>query len=216
MSQRYFVRGYHGTTLPRAQQIVTQGHFRISRNDYDWLGRGAYFFQDAPLRAWKWACHWVAPRTNEQAAVVSVDIDLQGCFDLLDIANWRFIQLAHSMLNGTRRQRPPAVRSPTGQRHHIISPGSVKGVTGNNVEDCETIRLALRIYRKSTGKIVRSVRGSFIEGQQLYTNSYFFDHSHVQIAVLHPTAIIRRTYLLEDSQLLSQAYMQSGLTRWPI
>jgi hypothetical protein len=37
--------------LSNARKIVVSG-FRISSNDWDWLGDGVYFFQDAPLRAW--------------------------------------------------------------------------------------------------------------------------------------------------------------------
>ncbi|MGB5637309.1 MAG: hypothetical protein WBM44_25005 [Waterburya sp.] len=48
------VYGYHGTSLSAAQKIIEQG-FNFSINDYDWLGTGVYFFQDAPLRASSWA-----------------------------------------------------------------------------------------------------------------------------------------------------------------
>ncbi|HEU4883856.1 MAG TPA: hypothetical protein VFT45_16470 [Longimicrobium sp.] len=46
--------GYHGTSAEAARRILSSG-FEISRNEYDWLGDGAYFFQDAPLRAREWA-----------------------------------------------------------------------------------------------------------------------------------------------------------------
>jgi hypothetical protein len=42
--------GYHGTNVQAAQRILSSG-FQVSRNEYDWLGDGAYFFQDAPARA---------------------------------------------------------------------------------------------------------------------------------------------------------------------
>jgi hypothetical protein len=217
MPQQHLVRGYHGTTLPRAQQIVATGQIRISRNDYDWLGQGAYFFQDAPLRAWKWATEWVAPRANEPAAVISADISLKHCFDLVDLANWRYLLLAHGRMAATSSlpaQRPPVVRSPTGRRVHILSPAPVTGRSGHNALDCAVAKLAIAVYRKI--RPVQSVRGAFVEGQQLYDNSYFFDHSHVQIAVLDHAAIVKDSLALEDSQALSQAYQSAGMTRWPV
>ena len=36
------VLGYHGTSASRAAQIMREG-FRMSRNDWDWLGEGIYF-----------------------------------------------------------------------------------------------------------------------------------------------------------------------------
>ena len=51
------VRCYHGTTLHAAleiQQAFKRGSttpFRVSHNDWDWLGYGVYFWQSAPHRA---------------------------------------------------------------------------------------------------------------------------------------------------------------------
>ena len=72
--------GYHGTCEEAAQRILATG-FEISRNEYDWLGDGAYFFQDAPVRAREWA----EQRFGAEAAVIGAEIDLAGCIDLLDV-----------------------------------------------------------------------------------------------------------------------------------
>jgi hypothetical protein len=74
------ILGYHGTSKERATAILTEG-FRASDNDYDWLGTGIYFFQDAPLRARQWATqqHPQAP------AVICSRIHLDNCIDLFDI-----------------------------------------------------------------------------------------------------------------------------------
>ncbi|HEU0302829.1 MAG TPA: hypothetical protein VFR37_25430 [Longimicrobium sp.] len=42
--------GFRGTSVQPARRILSTG-FEPSRNEYDWLGDGAYFFQDAPARA---------------------------------------------------------------------------------------------------------------------------------------------------------------------
>jgi hypothetical protein len=72
--------GFHGTSVEAAQRILSTG-FEISRNEYDWLGDGAYFFQDAPARALEWALQ----RFGANAAVIGAEIDLDDCIDLLDI-----------------------------------------------------------------------------------------------------------------------------------
>ena len=48
------VYGYHGTSQTKAASILENG-FLASDNDYDWLGTGIFFFQDAPIRAKQWA-----------------------------------------------------------------------------------------------------------------------------------------------------------------
>jgi hypothetical protein len=217
MAQQHLIRGYHGTTVPRAQNIVATRQIRISTNDYDWLGQGAYFFQDAPLRAWKWACEWVAPRAGESPAVVSADITLEDCLDFLDLLNWRHLLSAHQLIvraPGTPTQNPPVVRAASGQRFRIMSPVPPAARTGYNTLDCAVVKLAVSVRRRH--KRVPSVRGSFVEGQQLYDDSYFFDHSHVQIAVLEPDVIVPNSYAIEDDNALAHAYQMSGMTRWPV
>lgn len=215
MPQRHLIRGFHGTTASVARTILSSGRITISRNDYDWLGRGSYFFQDAPLRAWKWSHHWVAPRARDLPAVIAADISLEHCFDLLDLANWRYLLRARQLRPAGLTQRPPVVRDPASQRFHIISPAPVAGIPGLNFVDCAVVKLAVRLLRRQ-GKTIHSVRGAFIEGQQLYDNSYFFDHSHVQIAVLDPTAIVPGSLASLDTNALASVYNLSGMTRWPV
>ena len=81
LSQPLRVYGYHGTSKRYAQEIVDRG-FDLSTNDYDWLGTGVYFFQDAPVRALAWA----SERYPDSPAVIKSELVLENCIDLLDIA----------------------------------------------------------------------------------------------------------------------------------
>jgi hypothetical protein len=54
MSNSLEICGYHGTSRAKARNILENGFF-ASDNDYDWLGTGIYFFQDAAIRAKQWA-----------------------------------------------------------------------------------------------------------------------------------------------------------------
>ena len=42
------VTGYHGTTRRFAEKIL-RDDFVASVNEWDWLGHGVYFWQDAPM-----------------------------------------------------------------------------------------------------------------------------------------------------------------------
>jgi len=63
--------GFHGTSIEAARRILSSG-FEVSRNEYDWLGDGAFFFQDVEARALDWA----RARFGRQATVLAAEIDL--------------------------------------------------------------------------------------------------------------------------------------------
>lgn len=162
--------GFHGTSVERAERILTHG-FQPSRNEYDWLGDGAYFFQDSPSRAWEWA----RERFGAAAAVVGAEIDLDGCIDLLD-PQWNgIIRESHAnLLARLQRAGYPEPRQTRGA--HRLDREVV-----NNAA-------ALAVQR---GFPVRSVRAAFPEGEPLFPGSALFSRAHVQIAVRDCTAIGR-------------------------
>jgi hypothetical protein len=51
-----FVLGYHGCDEKIGEKILGSGdHVVPSSNAYDWLGAGAYFWENSPKRALSWA-----------------------------------------------------------------------------------------------------------------------------------------------------------------
>ena len=50
-----FVLGYHGCDEKIGERILAGRHVSLSRNAYDWLGTGAYFWENSPERALSWA-----------------------------------------------------------------------------------------------------------------------------------------------------------------
>src|SRR4051812_32109058 len=80
------VTGYHGTSQEAADRMLREG-FRASRNEWDCLGDGVYFFEDAPIHAW----HWAREQHGSEAAVLQADVQLRDCVDLKDIGWSRFL-----------------------------------------------------------------------------------------------------------------------------
>ena len=72
--------GHHGTSRQIAETVLSKG-FRASQNAYDWLGDGAYFWQDAPLRAMEWATQ----AFGTDAAVLEATIEARDFINLLDV-----------------------------------------------------------------------------------------------------------------------------------
>lgn len=59
--------GYHGTSLSSAKAIVAS-NYRISEQDRDWLGHGAYFFIDGFTNPIDNAIHWARFRSWDPEA----------------------------------------------------------------------------------------------------------------------------------------------------
>jgi hypothetical protein len=162
--------GYHGTSVERAARILAEG-FQASRNDYDWLGDGVYFFQDSPARAREWAVE----RFGEAAAVLGAEIDLNGCLDLLDPKWHRIVRRSYADLMERLRRMGAEKPRQTRGAHRL---------------DRAVLNHAVRLSTKR-GFTIRSVRGAFVEGEPLFPGSAMFSKSHVQIAVRDPSAILR-------------------------
>lgn len=160
------VYGFHGTSRERAIQIKRHG-FRASSNDYDWLGDGIYFWQDAPRRAREWA----EQRHGDAAAVVGARLTLsRECMDLLDIDWWEQLEQAHALLlaEATRTKTPVPQQSSTSLAHRL---------------DRAVINYSTRLA-KSKGLRIPAVRAAFTEGSPVYPQSAIYNRSHVQICVI--------------------------------
>jgi hypothetical protein len=179
MNDSVEVFGYHGTSRTQAMGILERG-FRISDNDYDWLGTGIYFFQDAPLRAKQWATE----RYPDNPAVIGALIRLENCIDLLDIAWFPFLKDVYNSFVEQYRvsnQTLPKQNPQRSKAHRL---------------DCAFFNYNSQLL-SSQGQTIESIRAVFVEGEQIFPTSAIFDLAHLQIAVKNP-ALIKQCYLLKD------------------
>jgi hypothetical protein len=171
------VSGYHGTNARAAALILQQG-FTISRNDYDWLGDGIYFFQDSPARAWEWA----RQRHGREAAVVASRLRLRDCMDLLD-PNWTTV-LADSYDSFLAQLKEAGLPLP-------------RQTAGAHRLDRAVINYAVGILAEQD-IVVRAVRAAFAEGAPVFPDSALFTRAHVQIAVRDTSLILRTRPITEE------------------
>jgi hypothetical protein len=177
MNESIEIFGYHGTSRANAIRILNDG-FRVSSNDYDWLGEGVYFFQDAPLRASQWA----KEQYPEDPAIIRSLIRLENSIDLFDIKWFATLKAAYQSFK-TRYERnnlPLPSQNPTRSKAHRL--------------DCEFFDYITQLLLSQNEK-VETIRAVFIEGESIFPNSAIFDLAHVQIAV-------RNTVLIQESQLI--------------
>lgn len=162
------VVGYHGTSAKQAEVIVREGAFLPSKNDYDWLGHGIYFWEEAPCRAWRWANQ----KYGRDAAVVEATVRLGHCLDLTDIRYTEAIRRAFDGLREAYAAKKMSIPANRGKAR-LLDCLVINYVAVHVFPDCET------------------VRAPFLEGPPIFDGSAIFSESHIQVVVRKPDGIIR-------------------------
>ncbi len=176
-----FILGYHGCTKVVAEKLLRGAAFRISRNDYDWLGSGIYFWGANPVRGLAYAKEMIRRRRGAGTdrsgpAVVGAVIDLGLCLDLTTQAGLASVKRAHGSLETLAEMsgRPLPRNSPDLPLRRL---------------DCAVINHAHYMRRVGNEPAVQTVRGVFIEGGGLYPGTQISEKTHIQIAVVDPGCI---------------------------
>jgi hypothetical protein len=154
-----------------------------SRNTYDWLGHGVYFWENSPARAISFAEELRSNARNrfinkiEKPAVIGAVLDLGFCLDLLDFENLSFLKKAYTFLLDSQPDLPKNLKA--GGSPDLLL----------RYLDCAVVEM-LHGVRESTMDIpYDSVRGVFSEGTELYPNAGFREKDHIQICIRNPNCI---------------------------
>jgi len=181
-----FVLGYHGCDREIGEEVLGgQTHLRASRNDYDWLGTGIYFWENSPARALAWA---KAVRKDSRLSasritrpfVIGAIIDLGNCLDLLEAESIRIVEHAHQRLREAYTEAGvplPRNRGTAGQ-------------IGLRSLDCAVINFVHSLRKEAGRAPLDSVRAAFFEGESLYPDAGFQKQTHIQICVRRPESIV--------------------------
>ena len=179
-----FFLGFHGCDASVAEQTFSgKETLRPSRNEYDWLGHGVYFWENNPTRAIDYAMEIQSlarskgPRITAPAAVGAI-IDPARCLNLLDREMIELVRDSHQELIETLRE----AGQPTPRNHG-----------GSDLLqrflDCAVLE-HLHAARKHAGfPDFDTVRGVFVEGRPIYPGAGFHEKSHIQICVRNPRCI---------------------------
>jgi hypothetical protein len=174
-----FVLGFHGCDRRVGEKLVAGEPFKPSRNDYDWLGPGIYFWENNWKRGLDFAREHMRRNASEikDPSVIGAVIDLGACLDLTTKASIDLVRTAREVLVNELRRRglPLPANSPDRLRHDL---------------DCAVIKRAHHMAAEDPrlGPI-QTVKGVFLEGKRAYPGSAFHEKTHVQIAVYDPSCI---------------------------
>ena len=161
------ILGYHGCDADAAEKVLAGAPFKISRNKYDWLGEGAYFWENDARRGLRWAQE--ADRRGavvKKPAVVGAVIDLGYCLDLTTQASLDVIVSAYDNLKALSEVLDEALPANTDALRRPL--------------DCFVLNY---LHESMPEPKFQTVRGVFPEGGPLYPGAFIEARTHVQVAV---------------------------------
>lgn len=170
---------YHGCDAATADRLLHGEPFRKSRNDYDWLGEGVYFWEYGADRAARFAHDQQRRGKVEVPAVVGALIQLGHCFDLMDTRFTEELSMAFDMVRHFHAR--------TGQR----LPTNAGSTPDHRLRrrDCAVINSYMKRLEEHQVQY-DTVRCGFVEGPPVYEGAGIRQQSHVQIAVRNPACIL--------------------------
>jgi len=176
------VIGYHGCDQNVAESILAgKEEVRSSTNTYDWLGSGAYFWENNPARALSWATLLAKSNSKkiQNPAVIGAIIDPGNCLDLAEESSLKLVKAAFEIF------------SVISHISDLPLPVNEPGYKGDldlvkRHLDCAVVNF-LHESRAAEGLAAyHTVRAPFSEGGELFKGSKLMDKTHVQWCVRDP------------------------------
>ncbi len=178
------ILGFHGCDESVASQALG-GHlaFLKSENLYDWLGSGMYFWDHSPERALSFAIEKQRrePELIKTPAILGAVIDMGNCLDLIEFENVKLLKSAYEFLS--RSFEKQARTLPTNRGGINASDRLLREL------DCAVIETLHELMISSDQNGFDSVRGMFVEGEEVYPGSGIREKDHIQICVRNPNCI---------------------------
>jgi hypothetical protein len=173
------ILAYHGCDLEVARRLLEGEPFRQSENDYDWLGRGIYFWEYGADRALRFAEDQKRRGRIETPVIVGALVQLGQCFDLMDTEYTgrleRFFPVWAAELAARGVELPANEgRTPELKLRRL---------------DCAVIN-AYMDFAREAGQEYDTVRCGFVEGGKIYSGAGIHRQSHVQLAVRNQRCIL--------------------------
>ena len=188
-----FVLGFHGCKSSVGEAVLGGHitHLLPSAERYDWLGKGIYFWEGSPRRAWEWAVekkkrdkHWPE---DEPPFVLGAVINLGQCLDFRDSSSLLEVKDAYEVF-----------RSLTADEEMPENEGNNDDNVFRHL-DCAVINSLHSRREDKNLSPYNSVRADFWEGGPLYPGAGFRQKDHIQICVCDTDSIIGYFRPIEQS-----------------
>ncbi len=181
-----FILGFHGCDESVGEAILRgdKEHLKKSQNDYDWLGRGIYFWESNPQRAWEFATERSEGGKNSKGYikrpfVLGAVINLGYCLNMCDGSALGEVKRSFYDLK--------ILLESTGEP----LPQNSQGMKMRKL-DCAVFNF-VHVKREAETPTLRpydTVRATYHEGAALYEGTDIKHQDHTQICVLNSASIL--------------------------
>ena len=90
--------GFHGCEKSEQKKLSSDpSYIKASKESFDWLGHGMYFWENNPERALLWAQQKKLAGTLKEPAIIGAVIDLGRCLDLLDSSSLLLLKTSYDL-----------------------------------------------------------------------------------------------------------------------
>lgn len=178
------VLGYHGCDISTFFNVLFKGDkLNPSKNKYDWLGNGIYFWENSYSRAIQWAESESERGRYSEPAVIGAVINLRNCLDLTDSKNYDILREGFKILGQICKKSGEEMPKNVKQNDDDDT------IIRRNL-DCRVIETIHDFNRQNNYPYFDSVRGVFSEGKPVYPNTNLRDKTHIQISIRNEDCII--------------------------
>ena len=175
--------GFHGCDKAVGEKILQGENLSPSNNSYDWLGHGVYFWENNAQRALQFAEE--AKKRNSSSIgepfVIGAVLDLGYCLDLTDMECLAELKQSYD-----------ALKEAFDKAGKTLPCNKTIGKNGDLLLrdlDCAVIEFEHAINKEAHVREFDSVRGVFVEGDELYPGSGIKEKNHIQICIRNPNCI---------------------------
>ncbi|SFD55380.1 hypothetical protein SAMN05518672_102401 [Chitinophaga sp. CF118] len=187
--------GFHGCDETVSNALLNDpDKVKISKQPYDWLGNGMYFWENNYERALSWANDKKKRSQIDKPAVIGAVINLGYCCDFLDSKHIRILEPHYSSMVNLNKNSGTALPRNKDSSHDLYKDKVLREL------DCSVIEFMHRgIYHNvqadidskgyATEQPFDSVRGVFMEGGPAFEGSGIFEKNHIQICIRNPNCI---------------------------
>jgi hypothetical protein len=172
--QPFSVIGFHSCDKEVGLRVLN-GHDELlfSRNSWDWLGEGIYFWEQNPVRALEYAIESAELKQFNKIPiktpfVLGAIIDIGNCLNLVESDSLKVLSTSYQEL----------------KKYKDLADEDMPKNTGNNrALDCAVIQYINQSNRLKNLPEYDTVRCAFPEGGQAYPDSHISSRLHIQVCV---------------------------------
>jgi hypothetical protein len=178
--QPFQVAGFHSCDKAVGLKVLNgEMDLNPSKNPWDWLGGGVYFWEQNPGRALEYANESAAGIQKNKVRittpfVIGAIVELGNCLNLLESRSLAVVKQGYELLVKRYARLNKDLPLNKGARREL---------------DCTVIRYVHTLVEEEGFQPYDSVRCAFQEGGEVYKGSNFTDRLHIELCVINKDII---------------------------